>query len=280
MVPEPLAAEPDLFRRATHWYRDAADLMARVGTPELPQALDDALRRLIEVDLTVCFAYPSESRPIFPHNGLGGRAPGQALQNYLDGAYLLDPFYTACAIRTPQGLHRMREFAPDGFFEGDYVNSWEVHPCISMESGSLSEEIGYMVELSDETRAVFSLMRANGSPPFSASEFELLEYVEPVVSEVIRRHWSKVARPNAGRGVGALGEMMEIAFERFGSGALSRREQLVAQMILRGRSTCSISANLGIAEGTVRNHRKSIYAKLGIASQQQLFSRFMSHVLA
>ena len=58
MAPDPLAAEPDLFRRATHWYRDAADLMARVGTPELPQALDDALRRLIQVDLTVCFAYP------------------------------------------------------------------------------------------------------------------------------------------------------------------------------------------------------------------------------
>jgi len=279
MADERPAAEPDLFRRATHWYRDAADLMARVGTPELPQALDNALRRLIDVDLTICFAYPSESPPIFLHNGLRGR-PGQALQNYLDGAYLLDPFYTACAIRTPQGLHRMREFAPDGFFEGDYVNSWEVHPCISMESGSLSEEIGYMVELSAETRAVFSLMRANGSPPFSASEFELLEYVEPVVSEVIRRHWGKMARPNGGRGVGAIGEMMEIAFERFGAGALSRREQLVAQMILRGHSTCSISANLGIAEGTVRNHRKSIYAKLGIASQQQLFSRFMSHVLA
>ena len=79
MAPDPLAAEPDLFRRATHWYRDAADLMARVGTPELPQALDDALRRLIQVDLTVCFAYPSESRPIFLHDGLRGRAPGQAL---------------------------------------------------------------------------------------------------------------------------------------------------------------------------------------------------------
>ncbi len=55
---------------------------------------------------------------------------------------------------------------------------------------------------------------------------------------------------------------------------------MVTQLILRGHSTHSVSALLGIAEGTVKNHRKSIYAKLNIASQQELFSLFLAHVLA
>ena len=39
------------------------------------------------------------------------------------------------------------------------------------------------------------------------------------------------------------------------------------------------SGIMTFAEGTVKNHRKSIYAKLGLASQQELFARFIEHML-
>jgi DNA-binding CsgD family transcriptional regulator len=245
----------------------------------LPAFLDEALRQLVDIDLTICFAYPNETRPRLLHNGLRRHTPGKTLQNYLDGAYLLDPFYTASASRAASGLHRMREFAPDNFFEGEYVNSWEVHPCISMESGSLAEEIGYLVDISPTTPVVYSLMRANGSPPFDDDEFLLLSSVEPIVSEIIRSHWRESSTPETNGGIDRRGDMMQAAFERFGAGILSQREQFIVQMILRGHSTHSIAANLGIAEGTVKNHRKSIYSKLRIVSQQELFSRFMNDVL-
>lgn len=248
--------------------------------PGLPKLLDEALDRLVGFDLTVCFAYPKDARPIFLHDGFRGRAPGEALENYLNGAYLLDPFYTACAGAVPDGLYRMKEFAPDNFFEGEYVNSWEVHPCISMESGSLAEEIGYLVRLSAGTRAIFSLMRSNGTEPFSREEFGVLQLVEPVVRQIIRLHWDGVPMADVGRDIGRRGDVMELAFERFGAALLSRREQMIVQLILRGHSAGSIASILEIAEGTVKNHRKSIYAKLGIVSQQELFSQFMRHVLA
>jgi DNA-binding NarL/FixJ family response regulator len=72
---------------------------------------------------------------------------------------------------------------------------------------------------------------------------------------------------------------MELAFERFGQEVLSPREQMVVQLIPRGHSAHSIARSLEIAEGTVKNHRKSIYAKLGISSQQELFSRFIRSML-
>jgi DNA-binding CsgD family transcriptional regulator len=269
--------------RLADWYRESAEIIASLGAPDFPQTLDRNLDRLVPFDLTVIFAYPEESPPILLHDGIRGHAPGEALTSYLNGTYLLDPFYTACARRVSPGLYRMSELAPDEFFTGEYVNSWEVHPCISMESGSLAEEIGFMVPLPGGFMATYSLMRRNGNRAFDQAEFAALRQVEPVVRQAIAHHWRDLRAPQPprrGQAPWERGEVMERGFERFGAELLSAREQMVVQLILRGHSTLSIAGSLSIAEGTVKNHRKSIYAKLGIASQRELFTLFVRHVLS
>jgi DNA-binding CsgD family transcriptional regulator len=264
------------------WHRDLGRVIAALDVPELPLLLDAALKRVAPFDLSIIVAYPHEALPILLHDGIRGHEPGEALTAYLNGTYLLDPFYTACSRRVAPGLYRMRELAPDAFFEGDYVQSWEVHPCISMESGSLAEEIGYLVPLAGGFMASYSLMRRNGNPPFSGAELARLRRVEPVVREVVVRHWRGLPapRPSASRPEARdEGERLERAFELFGAGVLSPREQMVVQLILRGHSTLSIAQTLRIAEGTVKNHRKSIHTKLAISSQRELFVRFVRHVL-
>ena len=68
------------------------------------------------------------------------------------------------------------------------------------------------------------------------------------------------------------------AFENFGDGVLTRREREVVRMVLRGHSSNSIGRHFQIATGTVKIHRKNIYAKLGISSQSELFSHFISYL--
>jgi len=63
----------------------------------------------------------------------------------------------------------------------------------------------------------------------------------------------------------------------FGPRITPRETQVVAQ-VLEGHSSESISRRLGISAGTVRIHRRNIYAKLGISSQQELFSIFFREV--
>jgi DNA-binding CsgD family transcriptional regulator len=277
------AADPaEIAQRVAAWNRHAAEIIDAIDEPTLPAILDRSLEELVPYDLSVIFAYPDESEPIYLHDGFRGHAPGGALETYLKGAYLLDPFFTACSRRVPPGLYRMRDLAPDQFFEGEYFNSWEVHPCISMESGSLAEEIGFMAVLPDGFMATYSLMRSNGNRPFSEAEVAVLKMVEPVVRAAMTRHWRDLRhQPDAGKAPAwsARGALMELAFERFGQDVLSPREQMVVQLILRGHSAHSIARSLEIAEGTVKNHRKSIYAKLGISSQQELFSRFIRSML-
>lgn len=54
---------------------------------------------------------------------------------------------------------------------------------------------------------------------------------------------------------------------------LSPREAEVCAMILLGYTTIGIGLNLNISTNTVATHRKRAYAKLGIASQNELFCR-------
>jgi len=243
-----------MMAQLASWPQHTAEIMAGIGGTELPRALDRSLAQLVPFDMTVIFAYPDGAKPIYLHDGFYGHVPGQALGRYLTGAYLLDPFYTACARRVPPGLYRMRELAPDAFFSGVYVNS--------LAAGCM---------------ASYSLMRRNGRPPFSEAELSLLRHVEPVVRQAIHLHW-KDLRPAGPPREMPRGAAMEHAFESFADTLLSVREQRIVQMILRGHSSHSIAARLGIAEGTVKNHRKSIYAKLEISSQQELFALFIRHL--
>jgi len=194
----------------------------------------------------------------------------------------LAKLFTACSRRVAPGLYRMRELAPDDYFVGDYFNSWEVHPCISMESGSLAEEIGFMVNLPEGFMATYSLMRSNSNVPFSGADMEALKLVEPIVRTAMIHHWRDLRHKPAERekpAWSARGEVMEIAFEEFSRGILTPREQVIVQLVLRGHSEASIAKQLGIAIGTVKNHRKNLYAKLGISNQRELFSRFIQHTI-
>lgn len=137
-----------------------------------------------------------------------------------------------------------------------------------------------MVPLAAGFMASYSLMRRHGRPAFSEAEIGLLRHVEPVVRQAIQLHWRDLPVPGAKAPASrrSFGSGLERAFEQFAEGCLSPREQHIVQLVLRGHSTHSIADQLGIAEGTVKNHRKSIYAKLGISSQQELFARFIRHL--
>jgi DNA-binding NarL/FixJ family response regulator len=108
-----------------------------------------------------------------------------------------------------------------------------------------------------------------------------LRSAEPIVAAALRRQWPSAApRPDATASLAEEADLvLDAAFAGFCADRLSTRERMVTQMVLRGHSNQSVATLLGIAESTVKNHRKSIYAKLAIASQQELFSLFLTHAL-
>lgn len=273
-----LAAAPMIY--AGRWMTDLgmiAAVVGQIGTPGLPIALDGLLRSVAEFDMSVIFGYPYGERPCLLYDGYGAHTTRSALDAYLLGAYLLDPFYTASVEGHPPGLWRMRELAPDDFFQSDFYGAAEVHPCISLEPGSLVEEIGFLVPLPCGFTAAYSLMRKTGRSEFDRGEMERLRALEPIVREAVRSQWRQL---DSTRLAGALDGVLEAAFTQFAQNDLTYQQRRVVQLILRGHSTLSISKIIGATEGTVKIHRKNIYRRLGISSQSELFNRFIKSLFS
>ena len=261
------------------WHAATPGLVALLECEGFTRQLDESLWAVVNFDQSCVLFYPTNGAPVLLHDNLQGICEPGAMRSYLNGTYLLDPVYTACAHGQATGLYRMGELAPDAFFEGDYFNSPHVHPCISMQSGTLAEEIVFISALPGIGHLAYSLMRMNASAPFSPAQFEGLQQCHAMVNVLLQRHYRSVCT-HIDDSASALKEHLNNAFSRFASDQLTPREQLIVSMILRGHSSLSISLHLGIAEGTVKNHRKHLYFKLGISSQSELFHLFVNFVLS
>lgn len=280
MKPVSLAAKKHSWRVIQAWNACIPSLITSLGSLQFFNELDTALQAVLPFDQSCIFLYRAGQLPVLLHDNLQVVSEPGAMQRYITGTYLLDPVYTACTHGRSSGWYRMAELAPDAFFEGEYFNSPDVHPCISLASGSLAEEIVFLWCLTDGTYAAYSLMRCHGSAGFSEMDILGLRSCQPVMEALCRQHC-------AGMGVGkeqrrdmqAIADQLTLALRGFAADRLTLREQEIVGLILRGHSSVSIALNLNIAEGTVKNHRKHLYCKLGVGSQSELFHLFVSHLL-
>jgi DNA-binding CsgD family transcriptional regulator len=252
----------------------AGAVVAALDSSDLPRSLADLLRQVAPFTYTVMFGYKGTSPPLDVYDDF---PPGKRkifVTDYQAGPYLLDPFFLAATQPVAPGLYRLRDLAPDRFYQGEYYRNYYAQT-------GLAEEIAYFVDLPGKASLVLSLMRAE--KPFTQKEYTALQALVPFVAAIAKRHWAglsrqfrKTAEPTvAGR------QRRAIAYElgRFGDGILTPREREVAEFTLKGHSAESTGEVLGIAAGTVRIHRRNIYAKLNINSQGELFSRFLGTLM-
>jgi DNA-binding CsgD family transcriptional regulator len=245
-------------------------VVAALDTPVLPQALTELLRQVAPFNYTVIFGYRGPDRPISLHDDFPPGKRKVFVTDYQAGPYLLDPLYLAAVRPVAPGLYRLRDMAPDRFYQGEYYRNYYAQT-------GLAEEIGYFVDLPERAVLVLSLMRAERS--FSPKEFRALEAMFPFVAAIARRQWAGLCQQFGWdtNGAGQHRQRQRVAYGlgRFGEGILTPREREVAEFTLKGHSAESTGQILRISPGTVRIHRRNIYSKLRINSQGELFSRFL-----
>jgi DNA-binding CsgD family transcriptional regulator len=257
------------------WIAFVSECVDSIGGEAFPGCLAVALKSIADFDYTVCFAYHQKEQPICLYHTFSPLERVIFVDDYLKGPYLLDPFSQACGRRVDKGLYRLRDIAPDRFLQSEYYRSYYVRT-------GLAEEICYIFYLPNDVAVAISLMRSGESSRFSAREFRLLESVAPLVTSLAQRHWQNVpdwfeAGLNDSDKVDHRSIIEKTVTAIFGTRITPREIQVVTQ-VLEGHSSESIAKRLGISTGTVRIHRRNIYAKLGISSQQELFSIFFQKI--
>ncbi|MDO4232934.1 MAG: LuxR C-terminal-related transcriptional regulator [Lautropia sp.] len=251
---------------------DAAGLLAALGTDQFGDSLDQICRRFSCFEMSCAFAFNEARLPVLIHDGYSSQLSRQVLARYLQGGYLLDPFYAASVASTEAKLWRMGDLSPDQFHGSEFAGSTAIHPCISAQEGALVEEIGFLVPLEGGWSMTYSLMRDHRHKRFNDREFSSLDSLTALVAAACRQHWAGIsAKFKAGGGVESV---LQRAFGR----ALTPMQFEVVTMILRGYSGASIAASLGISAGTVKVHRHNAYHRLGISTQADLFALFLDEL--
>ena len=142
----------------------------------------------------------------------------------------------------------------------------------------LSDEICYTFYIRDDVAIVISLMRSEENSKFSAREFRQFDAVTPIIASLARQHWLKIPDRFGAKDAPSERDGERTVIDRTVSTLFAKRitprETQVVTQVLEGHSSDSIAKNLGISVGTVRIHRRNIYAKLQISSQQELFAIF------
>ena len=265
------------------WLPDLAKAVQNIDNETCPRLLTQAIRKIVDAQFAMVLIYRVDAQPIHLWDTFTSDRQRHGLANYIENTFVLNPVYIAAQSGLAGGVYRVSDLAPDDYLQSGHYRSLGITLSDSEALGYITDnwprgmdEIAVIVELPDDVIAEISLIRSpNAMGRFTDGEICALDSLTPLISAVFSGYWEK-----SGIRSGAMPKSSgkEQAFKSFGKGILSPREREVAQLILRGHSGHSISENLGISITTVKTHRKKLYAKLGIATQFELFSLFLAEI--
>lgn len=249
--------------------------VAALHQPGFPATLVALLRQWAAFDCALVLGH--DRRPLYLYDTLPDRRE-LLFERYLTGAHRQDPFLLALQQGLEAGVWTLNEVSRRAGLEPDYVRAF-------YRATGWREELGLHLPLRPGFALVIFLGRLGKGRPVSAAELARLRQHFPLVHALCRQHWGQMsdplpAAPPGREDLARIREIITTTLPRLGGPHLTRREREVATLILHGLDTETIALRLAIAPGTVKNHRKHLYAKLGLTSRADLFTLFLGQLVA
>lgn len=251
---------PDQLR----WCSEAVTALGGAG-------LLDALHRLIggsvAVDSLSVLQFFKDKRPrvLF----CSPVVPMATWDAYTAGPYLFDPIYQHFLAGGAAGVYRLTDIAPPDYLHGEFFQQF-------IASHDNCDERDLLVPTAQGWAFGVMLTRGRHSRPFSEADVEVMQAVMPLAAALLRRHAalsSDMLEPETARDL--VQRKIDTTMRRFGASLLTPREHAVLRYLLSGYSSSLIGERLGIAEGTVKIHRRNIHTKLELNSQAEVLALFL-----
>lgn len=247
---------------------DMADVTGHLNTDEFEHVLLQMLVNYASFDNMTVVGFPSNARPhlIYGETKKDVYFQDGDLARYVDGAYLLDPFYLAIQENKPTDFYCLKDIASDNFYESAYFRQY-------YQFSNLKDEVGYLFALKSGAYLHLSLASTIDYQP---EELAALKSFTPWLEVMLHKQWSNLLDQEQGRSEEVtMHNQLSVAFKNFGRSLLTDRECEVARLILQGHSTKSMAVKLKLSIETIKVHRRNLYPKLDISSQPELFSLFL-----
>ena len=245
-----------------------ARAIAAAGTGEHVDRLIDLIGADIPHDVVTVTRYSATHAPEFVRHR---RFSDAMARRYLQEYYVYDPFYALWRRDRRSGVVALKRLADDEVKRGRYIAEFLAQSEIGDELGVMLQDGG------DWCLGVFLERTRRG---FRDAEIALLEERLPVFAALhaidVKARGPAFMR-TAGAAQPGASPRREPALPPDLWPELSPRERELVQLILAGHPNATIAQRLGITVGTVKNHRRSIYEKLDITSERELFLEFFQH---
>lgn len=251
-----------------------AGVVSAIRHPAFSLQLANYLKQFLHFDHLLILGCRQEKHPIYLFDSISSKRDF-LFQRYLTGSYLDDPFYRHAQQRDDSGVLRVQDVIKEPHAITRYAAQFSA-------ATSMYDELCLFVHL-DESRWLLLFIGCNEEnlARFNSNHRELLR-LQPLLEALLRQHWGEhsFALSAAASDKTALQQFLQSALNSFGTELLSKREQEITLLLIQGLDTQEISVATGIVEGTVKNHRKKIYAKFRINSLSELFQLFLTHLLS
>lgn len=254
-----------------------AEAIGAINSPTFTTHLMHLIELLCPFDCAVVMGFNGDQRPIYLYDSIKNHRD-LLFQRYLVSSFKDDPFYTQLRAIKEQGIYLLKEVAQNNLLFQDYCAQF-------YHQTGWKDELCMLVNIEADRWVAFYLGYVDEIQQFSSESIRRLESHFTIIQALCQQHWRqsefRLAEPllDVTSYSGQMRQLIEHGLSSFGQDLLTNREQTIAGLMVQGLDTKLIAKRLDIAEGTVKNHRKRIYAQLNIASLSELFQLFLNHLI-
>lgn len=251
-----------------------SDVISAIKMPNFSASLAAYLQQQLKFDHLLILGCRKHKHPIYLYDSIRHHRD-YLFQRYLTGSYLSDPFYIASLNQQTDSVLRLQDVIHSPYDLKQYQQDFSVKTAVH-------DELCLYVALDEARWLLLFFGYSSNHQPNCKTDYPQLITQQPLLSALARKHWGNdsfvMSQSSADKN--QLQHTVTDALASFGEAVLSKREQEITLLLIQGYDSQDIAALMAITVGTVKNHRKKIYAKLHIDSLSELFRLFLTHLLS
>ena len=250
-----------------------ANAIRSINSANFTSALGAYLCSVVDFDCALILGYSEGKRPVYLYDSIH-ESRELLFQRYLTDSFLSDPFYQAIQREGRECVYRLKDVLSSASEYKQYQHNF-------YSQTGWNDELCLSVKLSD-ARWIVIYLGVMGEQSFPPQAVNALQAHFDILQSLCHQHWARTpfSLPEAHKEAQHIRQAIEQTLNRLGAELLTQREQEIAALLVQGFDSKEIAEQLNIGVGTVKNHRKRIYAKLNVSSLSELFHIFLSQLIA